>query len=113
MRRQVLISAAIVLIGLVPSATGANPKPKPPALSAPRIVYSSDWSGTSEIYAVDPSGRLPTGQLTFGRPPSCTGQVFVLACGFADPVPSPDGRWLLYQDVTGGPERSPDPDGVG
>ena len=92
--------SALVLVGLVPSAVGANPKPKPPALGTPRILYSSDWSGTSEIYAVDPSGRLPIGQLTFGRPPSCGGPVFLVACGFVDPVPSPDGRWLLYQDVT-------------
>src|SRR6185503_8296347 len=48
---------------------------------------------------------LPTAQLTFGRPPSCRAPVFILACGFTDPVASPDGRWLLYRDVIT-PERS-------
>ena len=99
MRRPFLIAAAIVLVGLVPSAIGANRKPKPPALGAPRILYSSDWSGSSEIYGVDPSGRLPTAQLTFGPAPACrTGGP---PCGFTDPGPSPDGRRLLLWDLGG------------
>ena len=70
----------IGVLGLVPSATSANPKPKVSPLGAPRILYSSDWSGTNEIYSVDPSGRTPTAQITSG----------------ARPNPSPDGRRLLF-----------------
>lgn len=80
MHRLALMSA-IVLVGLVPSATGANAKPKPPKLAAARIVYSSDWSGTDEIYSVDPSGRTATALITAG----------------SDPTPSPDGTRLLYR----------------
>jgi WD40 repeat protein len=90
---------AIGVVGLVPMASGAHPKAKPPARGAPRIVYSSGWSGSSEIYAVDPSGRLPTAQLTFGPAPACrTGGP---PCGFTDPGPSPDGRHLLLWDLGG------------
>lgn len=65
-----------------------------------RILYSSDWSGVSEIYAVDPAGRLPVAQLTFGRPPGCDdAHVLPLACGYTAPLSSPDGRLLLYRDV--------------
>lgn len=59
-----------------------------------RLLYASDWSGTGEIYAADPSGRHPTGQVTFGRAPACA----QAACGYADPVPSPNGRFALYTD---------------
>src|SRR5262245_1831820 len=91
---------AIGVLGLAPAGTAGQGGRAAARPGAPRLLYSSDWSGTSEIYAVDPSGRSPTAQLTFGRPPSCSGPVFLVACGFTDPVPSPDGHWLLYQDVT-------------
>jgi hypothetical protein len=81
--------------GSVVFAGGGGQQP----VGAPRILYSSDWSGTNEIYSVDPSGRLPTGQLTFGLAPACgTGA----PCGFSDPQPSPDGRHILYSDYTSG-----------
>jgi hypothetical protein len=67
---------------------------------APRILYSSDRSGTSEIYAVDPSGRQPTGQLTFGQPAGCG----PIGCGYRDASQSPDGSRLLmweFADLSG------------
>jgi Tol biopolymer transport system component len=99
------VSAAGIL-GLIPTATGAGHETTV-AQSDNRIVYSSDWSGHSEIYAVDPSGRLPVAQLTFGRPPGCHDALKLLACGYTDPLPSPDGRWLLYRNV-GGWRASPE-----
>jgi hypothetical protein len=67
--------------------------------SSPRawILYASDWSGPTEIFAADPSGRSPVRQVTFGRPEgACYAPV---ACGFTDPLPSPDGRELAYWTV--------------
>lgn len=74
-----------------------------PAAGAPRILYASDWSGPSQIYAVDPTGRLPRGQLTFGPAPACLPEN---PCGYVQPLPSPDGRRVLYWDyVLQGPRR--------
>lgn len=69
---------------------------KPPVV-APRVLYTSDWSGTSEIYAVDPSGKAPPGQLTFGRASACVQS----ECGYFSPAVSPDGSRLLVQDAGG------------
>jgi Tol biopolymer transport system component len=80
---------AIGVLGFVPSAIGAGPKPKPPALGAPRILYASDWSGADEIYAVDPSGKSRVGQLTFG------------SSDLFKPMPSPDGSRLLFSGCGG------------
>jgi Tol biopolymer transport system component len=63
--------------------------------AAPRILYSSDWSGNHQLYAADPSGRKPTGQLTFGPAPACQPDN---PCGFVNAVPSPDGRRVLFSD---------------
>ena len=49
-----------------------------------RILYSSDWSGVHQIYAVDPSRRATTGQLTFG------------AGGATSVTPAPNGRRIAY-----------------
>lgn len=54
-----------------------------------RILYASDWAGTMEIFAADPSGRV-VGRLTFARPEGvCSSPA---ACGYVRPQPSPDGR---------------------
>jgi Tol biopolymer transport system component len=93
----VALAAALAGLGAVGSAPGSGNAGQAPGL---RILYSSDWSGTREIYAVDPSGRSPVAQLTFGRPAGCTRD---LNCGFSEPEPSPDGRHLLLWDwVEGG-----------
>jgi Tol biopolymer transport system component len=79
-------------------AGGASTGAASPAGSGSfRLLFGSDWSGTSEIYAADPSGARPTAQLTFGRAPAC-GQT---GCGYADLGPSPDGRFILYTDFSG------------
>lgn len=60
-----------------------------------RILYSSDWSGSGQIYAVDPAQPRSPGQVTFGRSPVCPKDV---ACGFDNAIPSPDGTRLLFTD---------------
>jgi Tol biopolymer transport system component len=65
------------------------------AAGAPRILYSSDWSGIGQIYAADPAGKQPTAQITFGRAPACGKADW---CGYSDPTPSPDGRYVLLDD---------------
>lgn len=101
-----LTSLVLVFCGLVPAADG-GPQVDDGARAVagvPRILYASDWSGTSQIYAVDPSGRRATGQLTFGRAPACLPGN---PCGFAAPSPSPDGRRVLFWDYSvQGPFRS-------
>jgi WD40-like Beta Propeller Repeat len=65
-----------------------------PAAHAARILYAGDWTGPTEIFAADPSGRAPLGQVTFARP---VGPCYwAAACGFTRPLPSPDGRRLAY-----------------
>jgi Tol biopolymer transport system component len=61
-----------------------------------RILYTSDWSGTTEIYAADPSGAHPVAQLTFGRAPTCS----QAGCGYSVLGQSPDGRFILYSDFS-------------
>jgi Tol biopolymer transport system component len=73
------------------SAVGAATAPTPP-----RILYSSDWTGRTEIFALDPAHRKPLGQVTVGGR-ACGGGV--LACGFAHPMPSPDGKRIAYVGV--------------
>ena len=90
-------SFLLVLGCLVPAAEGGHRRSEAefvPA-AAPRIVYASDWSGASQLYAVDPSGRRPTAQLTFDRAPACLPGN---PCGFEAPAPSPDGSRVLFWD---------------
>src|SRR2546428_6714455 len=78
---------ALVLLAawLVPAAHAAR---------APlRILYASDWNGPTQIFALDPTGRAPLAQITFDRPEPCH---WTAACGFTDPLPSPDGRRLAF-----------------
>jgi Tol biopolymer transport system component len=69
----------------------------PSAGAASRLVYASDWTGRTELFAARPTGGGPLGQLTFGFEKPCIDEFF--ACGFSDPLPSPDGRWLLYRNA--------------
>ncbi len=96
--------ASVALVAVVAVASGAQVDPVVAARNAPispRILYSSDWSGTAQIYAVDPSGKSPTGQITFGRAPACADNAEAL-CGFRDPTPSPDGRRVFFWDFVSG-----------
>jgi WD40 repeat protein len=83
---------ALVFLALAPAAgarVAVNVQP-----SRLRVLYASDWTGPMEIFAADPSGQSPVRQVTFGRPPgSCS---WAAACGFSDPLPSPDGRRLAF-----------------
>jgi WD40 repeat protein len=64
--------------------------PAAPASAATRVLYTSDWSGHTEIYAVDPAGRAGIAKLT-GWQGACP------APPYYSPValnPSPNGRYL-------------------
>jgi len=85
-------------LALVPAA-GARPAVhvQPSRLL---VLYASDWVGPMEIFAADPSGRSPVRQVTFGRPPDACH--WAAACGFSDPMPSPDGSRLAFWSAGGG-----------
>ena len=84
--RFVTLLAVVAAFGQSADAGGARS----------RILYASDWPGPTQLFAIDPSHRLPTSQLTFSRAP-CPGGGQVVACGFTYPVPSPDGKRLVYR----------------
>jgi len=86
MRRLLLI---LLLAGLG-AGSGSHAAP---SASPSRILYAGDWTGPLQVFAVDPSRRAPLAQVTFGRA-SCSDTA--VACGFGDPVPSPDGTRILY-----------------
>ncbi|HEU5279615.1 MAG TPA: hypothetical protein VFU26_12015 [Gaiellaceae bacterium] len=67
------------------------------AVAATRIFYASDWAGPMQIFAIDPTGRRPLAQITFDRIPTCADSS--LPCGFVDPLPSPDGRKVIYREL--------------
>jgi hypothetical protein len=53
-----------------------------------------------EIYAVDPAGKAPPAQLTFGGDvKTCVASW--TPCGFVEPLPSPNGHDLLYRHTDG------------
>lgn len=90
MRRR-LVFALLLAVWLAPAAHAAQ---------APWILYTSDWSGALQVYAVDPSGHGRPGQLTVAQ--SCHRAP---PCSFFDPLPSPDGRHVLFWSnlsLTGG-----------
>ena len=85
MTRLLLVLATLLL---VPAAA---------ARTAPDrllVLYASDATGPTEIFVADPSGATPVRQVTFGRPPGAC--FWAAACGFTDPMPSPDGRRLAF-----------------
>ena len=71
--------------------------PTPARAAPPRILYASDWLGHMEVFAAPSTGKAPPAQLTSGTEPDCVDRL--IACGFADPLPSPDGRWILYRGL--------------
>jgi hypothetical protein len=78
---------------LVLLAAGAAPSHA--AEAALRVLYAGDWTGSMQVFAADPTGRLPLGQVTFGSPGgACRAPT---ACGYASPLPSPDGRRVAYR----------------
>ena len=103
-RSVVALAVVVLLAALVPLSLAARG-----ADTETRILYSSDWTGQTQILAVDPAGRARLGELTFGREPEPQYPQFgcdPVACGFVAPAPSPDGRWVLYRGI-GGSRASP------
>jgi hypothetical protein len=62
-----------------------------------RLLYASDWNGPTQIFAADPSSGRTVGQVTFGGVPPC--RTAPIACGFTDPMPSPDGTKIAFLQV--------------
>src|SRR5690348_11454740 len=94
-RGVVLLTGALALTALLfVAGAGARFVSHLGSAARLRILYASDWTGPMEIFAADPTGRTPVRQVTFARPD--TGCYSVAACGFTDPLPSPDGRLLAY-----------------
>jgi Tol biopolymer transport system component len=87
--RKALLGVALAL-WLAPPAHAGNT----------RLVYSSDWSGSGQIYALDPSRGGAPAQLTFGLPVGC--EPLVRFCGYGNATPSPDGRWIAYTEASYG-----------
>jgi hypothetical protein len=91
------IVATLVLVGTGSHGSTEGAVAADGALGASRILYASDWGGSSHIFAVDPTRRRPTGQLTFDPVPACSKRPGV-TCGYVAPEPSPDGRGVLFWD---------------
>jgi hypothetical protein len=67
------------------------------ARSPLRLLYSSDWLGPTQIFAVDPAHKKPLGQVTFQHLPPCSAGLYPITCGLIDPIPAPDGRHILFR----------------
>ena len=94
MRR--LVAVMIVVAALTASSgTASHGGGAAAPVRAPRILYASNWTGDLEIFAVDPSGKRRVGQLTFGTEPECSSSG-ILPAGYVQPIPSPNGRYVLY-----------------
>ena len=65
--------------------------------AASRLLYASDWTGPTQIFAVDPAGQRALGQVTFDHVATCSRSS--LPCGFVDPLPSPNGRYGAYREL--------------
>lgn len=87
--RKALLGVALAL-WLVPTAQAAV---------RTRLLYSSAWTGVSQVYALDPSSGKPPAQLTFGRPGGC--DPLVASCGHGHATAAPNGRWIAYTEYTG------------
>ena len=91
--RVLMLEAVLALVALLLVSTAGGQSVLETPSSGHRMLYASDWTGTMEIFAADPSGRV-VGQVTFARPEgACYAPT---ACGYARPQPSPDGRRLVY-----------------
>jgi Tol biopolymer transport system component len=94
--------AVVLLTTLGSAANSSHAGPTSPAAAsrasaAPlRILYSGDWTGTSQVYAVDAAQPRAMAQLTFGRRRDCVGDLF---CGYLNPAPSPDGTYVALSFV--------------
>jgi Tol biopolymer transport system component len=94
-----VVIVMVAVLGLVWTSGAARSNAslslaRPDRLPGMRLLYTSDWSGSREIYTVDPGHPSEMAQVTFGHEPSCT--PLVVACGFSNVVPSPDGRHVAF-----------------
>lgn len=85
------------------------------AATPTRVLYSSDWTGHPEIFAVDPTGKAPAAQLThwqsecrrtpwvpyalIGLFPAPNGRYLAASCG--------SGLWLMQADGRGSRQLVP------
>jgi Tol biopolymer transport system component len=86
--------AAIVVVLTTPPLAVARPAADRLDGSSARLLYTGDWSGSREIYSADPRHPKAIAQLTFGHERSC--DPLVVACGFSNVAPSPDGRHVAF-----------------
>jgi Tol biopolymer transport system component len=87
-------SAAIVVVLTTTTLGLATPSARRLDLPSARLLYTGDWSGNREIYSVDPRRPGAVAQVTFGHESSC--DPLVIACGFSNVAPSPDGRHVAF-----------------
>jgi Tol biopolymer transport system component len=85
---------AVGFAALALTASGADARTGTRGVSAPRLLYTSQWSGHSQAYAIDPVTRR-LAQVTAVRVADCERRAFV--CGVSLVAPSPNGRSLLYK----------------
>jgi Tol biopolymer transport system component len=86
------IIAAFVLVGGLWVAAPAQ------AAGQLRLLFNSDWSGTEEVYAADPTGANPAAQVTPGPATCVPGDCHYGDMDFGAAVPSPNGRFILYTE---------------
>jgi hypothetical protein len=88
LRLVLRFSGAVLLVAVGTFSVSRASLSATPALKGPglAILYTSSWDGSPEIFAADPAGKRPVEQVTFASGPGAT-----------DPLPSPDGRKLLFR----------------
>jgi Tol biopolymer transport system component len=104
MRAFALVALSIgvfVLFGQGASARpiggGGNARVPSAAVSQQRIVYVGDWSGSTEVYSVDPARPASIAQITFGHPRGCDPRADAPPyCAISKVAVSPDGRRIAY-----------------
>lgn len=83
--------AAVTLFLAVAALGSSTEIASPRSATAAELLYTSYWSGRSQVYAVAAGGQVS--QLTFGAYP-CGADV---RCGVSSVVPAPGGRRLLLE----------------
>ncbi len=88
----------VLFAGPASGATGRVVSVAPAA----RILYVSDWSGSDQIYSIDPAHPGSVAQITFGVPRGCSPLEDVApSCAIVKVAAAPDGRRIAY--VVSGP----------
>jgi Tol biopolymer transport system component len=93
------VTRLVVRLLCIACAFSATDALAAPPRGATRILYASDWIGTTQIFAVDPTHRKPLAQITFERPERCSAWLYPITCGFYDPIPSHDGRHIAFRST--------------